>query len=81
MAPGLTLRQQVRLPGTEQRQVPGPKTSRSAKRTRSSDPVCSRGGQRTGPSAKIKRFDCYREGPVILTQLGVIGDLGAAFGH
>jgi ketosteroid isomerase-like protein len=27
---------------------------------------------------KIKRFDCYPEGSVILTQLGVIGDLGAA---
>ena len=27
---------------------------------------------------KIKRFDCYPEGSVILTQLGVIGDLSAA---
>jgi hypothetical protein len=27
---------------------------------------------------KIKRFDCYPEGSVILTQLGVIGDLNAA---
>jgi ketosteroid isomerase-like protein len=27
---------------------------------------------------KIKRFDCYPEGSVILTQLGVIGNLGAA---
>jgi ketosteroid isomerase-like protein len=27
---------------------------------------------------KIKRFDCYPSGSVILTQLGVIGDLGAA---
>ena len=28
--------------------------------------------------SKIKRFDCYPEGSVILTQLGVIGDLNAA---
>jgi hypothetical protein len=28
--------------------------------------------------SKIKRFDCYPEGSVILTQLGVIGSLGAA---
>jgi len=27
---------------------------------------------------KIKRFDCYPEGTIILTQLGAIGDLGAA---
>jgi steroid delta-isomerase-like uncharacterized protein len=27
---------------------------------------------------KIKRFDCYPEGSVILTQLGVIGNLSAA---
>ena len=27
---------------------------------------------------KIKRFDCYPEGSIILTQLGVIGDLNAA---
>ena len=27
---------------------------------------------------KIKRFDCYPEGSVILTQLGAIGDLNAA---
>jgi ketosteroid isomerase-like protein len=27
---------------------------------------------------KIKRFDCYPAGTVILTQLGVIGNLGAA---
>jgi len=27
---------------------------------------------------KIKRFDCYPEGSVILTQLGVIGDLNSA---
>jgi ketosteroid isomerase-like protein len=30
---------------------------------------------------KIKRFDCYPEGSVILTQLGAIGDLGAALEH
>jgi ketosteroid isomerase-like protein len=30
---------------------------------------------------KIKRFDCYPEGSVILTQLGVIGNLGAALEH
>jgi hypothetical protein len=27
---------------------------------------------------KIKRFDCYPAGSIILTQLGVIGDLSAA---
>jgi SnoaL-like polyketide cyclase len=27
---------------------------------------------------KIKRFDCYPEGSIILTQLGVLGNLGAA---
>jgi ketosteroid isomerase-like protein len=27
---------------------------------------------------KIKRFDCYPSGTVIMTQLGVIGNLGAA---
>jgi ketosteroid isomerase-like protein len=27
---------------------------------------------------RIKRFDCYPEGSIILTQLGVIGNLGAA---
>ena len=27
---------------------------------------------------KIKRFDCYPSGTVILTQLGLIGNLGAA---
>src|ERR1035438_5722686 len=27
---------------------------------------------------KIKRFDCYPEGSVVLTQLGVIGNLSAA---
>jgi ketosteroid isomerase-like protein len=30
---------------------------------------------------KIKRFDCYPEGTVILTQLGLIGNLGAALEH
>ena len=30
---------------------------------------------------KIKRFDCYPEGTVILTQLGVIDNLGAALTH
>ena len=30
---------------------------------------------------KIKRFDCYPEGSVILTQLGVIGNLGATLQH
>jgi len=30
---------------------------------------------------KIKRFDCYPEGSIILTQLGVIGNLTAALGH
>ncbi len=30
---------------------------------------------------KIKRFDCYPEGSVILTQLGVIGNLSAALEH
>jgi ketosteroid isomerase-like protein len=28
---------------------------------------------------KIKRFDCYPSGTVILTQLGVLEDLGAAY--
>ena len=32
-------------------------------------------------NGKIKRFDCYPEGSIILTQLGVIGNLGAALGH
>jgi hypothetical protein len=27
---------------------------------------------------KIKRFDCYPEGSIILTQLGVIGNINAA---
>lgn len=30
---------------------------------------------------KIKRFDCYPSGSVVLTQLGVIGDLDAALQH
>lgn len=30
---------------------------------------------------EIKRFDCYPEGSVILTQLGVIGSLSAALEH
>jgi ketosteroid isomerase-like protein len=30
---------------------------------------------------KIKRFDCYPEGTIILTQLGVIDRLGAALTH
>jgi hypothetical protein len=30
---------------------------------------------------KIKEFDCYPEGSVILTQLGVISNLGAALTH
>jgi ketosteroid isomerase-like protein len=30
---------------------------------------------------KIKRFDCYPEGSIILTQLGVIANLGAALSH
>ncbi len=30
---------------------------------------------------KIKRFDCYPEGTMILTQLGVLGNLGAALEH
>jgi ketosteroid isomerase-like protein len=30
---------------------------------------------------KIKRFDCYPEGSVILTQLGVIGNLSSALQH
>ena len=30
---------------------------------------------------KIKRFDCYPEGSVVLTQLGVIGNLSAALQH
>jgi hypothetical protein len=29
----------------------------------------------------MKRFDCYPEGTVILTRLGVIGNLGAALEH
>jgi predicted ester cyclase len=30
---------------------------------------------------KIKRFDCYPEGSIILTQLGGIGNLSAALQH
>ena len=30
---------------------------------------------------KIKRFDCYPEGSIILTQLGVLSNLGAALKH
>ena len=30
---------------------------------------------------KEKRFDCYPEGSIILTQLGAIGNLGAALKH
>jgi ketosteroid isomerase-like protein len=30
---------------------------------------------------KIKRFDCYPEGSIILTQLGVIGNLEAVLEH
>ncbi len=30
---------------------------------------------------KIKKFDCYPEGSVILTQLGIIGNLEAALEH
>ena len=30
---------------------------------------------------KIKRFDCYPSGTVVLTQLGVIGDVSAALEH
>lgn len=32
-------------------------------------------------NGKIKRFDCYPEGSVILTQLGVISNLEAALNH
>jgi ketosteroid isomerase-like protein len=32
-------------------------------------------------NGKIKKFDCYPEGSVILTQLGVIGNLEAALIH
>jgi hypothetical protein len=31
-------------------------------------------------NGKIKKFDCYPEGSVILTQLGVIENLKAAIG-
>ena len=30
---------------------------------------------------KIKRFDCYPEGTIILTQLGVLGNLSAVPEH
>ena len=30
---------------------------------------------------KIKRFDCYPEGSIILVQLGVLNNLDAALGH
>ena len=30
---------------------------------------------------KIRRFDCYPSGSVILTQLGVLGPLDAALQH
>jgi hypothetical protein len=30
---------------------------------------------------KIKRFDCYPEDTIILTQLGVLGNLGATLEH
>jgi hypothetical protein len=30
---------------------------------------------------KIKRFDCYPSGSVVLTQLGVIGNLDAVLKH
>jgi hypothetical protein len=30
---------------------------------------------------KIKRFDCYPSGTVVLTQLGVLGDLSSALEH
>jgi ketosteroid isomerase-like protein len=32
-------------------------------------------------AGKVKRFDCYPEGSVILTQLGVIGNLNVALNH
>jgi hypothetical protein len=32
-------------------------------------------------SGKIKRFDCYPEGSIILAQLGVLNNLGAALSH
>jgi hypothetical protein len=31
--------------------------------------------------AKIKRFDCYPEGPIILAHLGVLNNLNAALSH
>jgi hypothetical protein len=38
-------------------------------------PCCESSSWRGG---KIKRFDCYPEGTIILTQLGVIANLSAA---
>jgi ketosteroid isomerase-like protein len=32
-------------------------------------------------NGKIKRFDCYPSGTVVLTQLGVLGNLDAIFEH
>jgi hypothetical protein len=32
-------------------------------------------------NGKIKRFDCYPEGSIILMQLGVIGNLEAMLQH
>ena len=32
-------------------------------------------------NGKIKRFDCYPEGSVILAQLGVLNNLSAALSH
>jgi len=37
---------------------------------------CSHGFELVGD--KIKRFDCYPEGTITLTQLGVLGNLGSA---
>ena len=37
------------------------------------------GERRANPVGKIKRFDCYPAGTVILTPLGVIDDLADAF--
>jgi hypothetical protein len=39
-------------------------------------------GLKPGSTAlKIKRFDCYPFGTVVLTQLGVLGDLSSALEH
>ena len=32
-------------------------------------------------NGKIRRFDCYPEGTIVLTQLGVLGNLSAALEH